>query len=129
LLEILYCILYKYLEITSYLYFILAVCQQKKWIMLSIAQKHDICQAKEINLNIKNIDLANKYLVGKLTITDILNKKECWLAITEEEEALGLWVDNVLNSNQDIDVHILKTKFKKEDELASVPSMKQIENN
>ncbi|CAG8729981.1 4538_t:CDS:2 [Cetraspora pellucida] len=78
--------------------------------------------------NIKNIDLASKYQVGKSTITDILKKKECWLAITIEEEgkikkfrrpkwpkieeALGLWVDNVLNSGQDIDGHILKNKAK-----------------
>ncbi|CAG8846693.1 10356_t:CDS:1, partial [Racocetra persica] len=65
--------------------------------------------------------------VGKSTITDILNEKECWLATTEEEgevkkfrrpkwpkleEALGLWVDNTFNSGQDIDSHILKTKVK-----------------
>ncbi|CAG8850518.1 23788_t:CDS:2, partial [Racocetra persica] len=90
----------------------------KKWVILSATQKHDICQAKEMNPNIKNIDLANKYQVGKSTITDILNEKKCWLATTEEEgepkleEALGLWVDNMLNSGQDIDSHILKTKAK-----------------
>ncbi|CAG8606980.1 16660_t:CDS:2, partial [Cetraspora pellucida] len=97
----------------------------KKRVILSAAQKNDICQAKEMNPNIKNIDLANKYQVGKSTITDILKEKERWLATTEEEgkvkkfrgpkwpkleEALGLWVDNTLNSSQDIDGHILKTK-------------------
>ncbi|CAG8736247.1 11456_t:CDS:1, partial [Cetraspora pellucida] len=57
----------------------------KKCIILFAMQKQDICQAKKMNPNIKNIDLANKYQVGKLTITDILNKKECWLAMTEEK--------------------------------------------
>ncbi|CAG8794362.1 5244_t:CDS:1, partial [Racocetra persica] len=81
--------------------------------ILSAAQKYDICKEKEMNQNIKNVDLANKYNVRKSTITDILKEKEHWLAITIEEEgeikkfrgpkwpkieeALGLWVDNALN--------------------------------
>ncbi|RIB30890.1 DDE superfamily endonuclease-domain-containing protein [Gigaspora rosea] len=118
----------------------------KKRAILSAAQKHDICKAKEMNPNIKNVDLANKYSVGKSTITDILKEKECWLAITTEKE--------------DIDGHILKTKakffanhfliddfyqsdgwltgfkrrhglrqFNKVGEAASAPPMEQIEND
>ncbi|CAG8549678.1 16523_t:CDS:2 [Cetraspora pellucida] len=83
----------------------------KKQVILSVAQKYDICQAKEMDQNIKNIDLE---------------EKEHWLAITIEEEgevkkfhrpkwpkieeALGLWIDNALNSSQDINSHILKKK-------------------
>src|SRR5260363_297408 len=100
----------------------------KKWVVLTAAQKQEICKAKEQNQNIKNIDLANQYSVGKSTITDILKEKERWLAIAVEEQgeikkfcgpkwpkledALGLWVDNALNTGQDIDGHILKTKAK-----------------
>ncbi|CAG8515508.1 6410_t:CDS:2 [Cetraspora pellucida] len=81
-----------------------------------------------MNPIVKNIDLANKYSVEKSTISDILKEKECWLAITTKKEgeirkfhmpkwlklekALGLWVDNALNSGQDINRHILKKKAK-----------------
>ncbi|CAG8775728.1 15392_t:CDS:2, partial [Cetraspora pellucida] len=74
------------------------------------------------------MNLANKYSVEKSTILDILKEKEHWLAITTEEEgkirkfhmpkwsklkeALGLWMNNMLNSGQDIDRHILKEKAK-----------------
>ncbi|CAG8692617.1 9623_t:CDS:2, partial [Cetraspora pellucida] len=58
----------------------------KKRVVLTAAQKHEICKAKEKNLNIKNIDLANQYSVGKSTITDILKEKERWLAIEVEEQ-------------------------------------------
>ncbi|CAG8767248.1 21022_t:CDS:2, partial [Rhizophagus irregularis] len=59
------------------------------------------------------------------TITDILKESERWLTITESQEnvkkfrgpkwpqledALGLWVDNALNTKQDIDGNILKMK-------------------
>ncbi len=66
-----------------------------------------------------------KYNVGKSTITDILRESERWLTITESQEnikkfcgpkwpqledALGLWVDNALNTKQDIDGNVLKVK-------------------
>ena len=57
----------------------------KKRVILFAAQKYDICQTKEMNPSIKNVDLANNYQVGKSTITDILKEKERWLAITTEE--------------------------------------------
>ncbi|CAG8698801.1 15144_t:CDS:2, partial [Funneliformis mosseae] len=59
------------------------------------------------------------------TVTDILNEKERWLAISEGqgnvkkfrnpkwpqlEKELSIWVDNALNIKQDIDDNILKTK-------------------
>ena len=58
----------------------------KKRVILSAAQKRDICKEKEANPLIKNIDLANKHSVGKSTILDILKEKERWLAIATEEE-------------------------------------------
>ncbi|CAB4395344.1 unnamed protein product [Rhizophagus irregularis] len=63
------------------------------------------------------------YNIGKLTVTDILNEKERWLAISGDkgsvkkfcgpkwpqlEKALGLWVDNALNMKQDIDDGIVE---------------------
>ncbi|CAG8610372.1 1949_t:CDS:2, partial [Scutellospora calospora] len=55
----------------------------KKQVILSVAQKHEICKKKEINLIIKNINLTNNYNVN-----------------------------NMLNSGQDIDRYILKEKAK-----------------
>ena len=52
----------------------------KQQVILSAAQKHEICQAKEINPNIKNVDLATNYQVRKSTITDILKKKDHWFS-------------------------------------------------
>ncbi|CAB5344386.1 unnamed protein product [Rhizophagus irregularis] len=97
----------------------------RKRVILSAAQKRELCETKEKNPNLSNISLAQQYRVGKSTITDILKEKERWLSITESqgsikkfrgpkwpqlENALSLWVDNALNTKQDIDGNILKTK-------------------
>ena len=97
----------------------------RKRVVLSAAQKREICELKEKNPNTSNVSLAQQYGVGKSTITDILKEKERWLAILESqgsvkkfrgpkwpqlEDALSLWVDNALNTKQDIDGSILKTK-------------------
>ncbi|CAB5335074.1 unnamed protein product [Rhizophagus irregularis] len=83
--------------------------------------------------------LAQKYNVGKSTITDILRESDRWLTITESQEntkkfhgpkwpqlegALGLWVDNALNTKQDIDGNILK-----QGEAESAPSAESIERD
>src|SRR3954453_11071217 len=93
--------------------------------IFSAAQKREICEIKERELNLSNTSLAQRYNIGKSTVTDILNEKERWLAISggqenikkfrglkwpQLEKALGLWVDNALNTKQDIDGNILKTK-------------------
>ncbi|CAB5390762.1 unnamed protein product [Rhizophagus irregularis] len=98
---------------------------KRKRVNLSAGQKHEICEMKERDLRIQNVELAQKYNVGKSTITDILKESERWLTITESqgkvkkfrgpkwpqlEDALGLWVDNALNTKQDIDGNILKIK-------------------
>ncbi|PKK55696.1 hypothetical protein RhiirC2_651795, partial [Rhizophagus irregularis] len=97
----------------------------RKRVILSAAQKRELCETKEKNPNLSNISLVQQYRVGKSTITDILKEKERWLSITESqgsikkfrgpkwpqlENALSLWVDNALNTKQDIDGNILKTK-------------------
>ena len=97
----------------------------KKRTILTAAQKRELCETKEKEPNLSNTDLAQKYGIGKSTVTDILNNKERWLIISEDqgsikkfrspkwpnlESALSLWVDNALNTKQDIDGNILKTK-------------------
>lgn len=97
----------------------------RKRVSLSAAQKRELCEKKEKNPNLSNVELALQYHVGKSTITDILKEKRRWLSISESQEnvkkfrspkwpqledALGLWVDNALNTKQDIDGNILKTK-------------------
>jgi predicted DNA-binding protein YlxM (UPF0122 family) len=97
----------------------------RKRVSLSAAQKRELCETKEKNPDLSNVELAVQYNVGKSTITDILKEKERWLAISESqgsvkkfrgpkwpqlENALSLWVDNALNTKQDIDGNVLKTK-------------------
>ncbi|UZO17993.1 uncharacterized protein OCT59_009321 [Rhizophagus irregularis] len=97
----------------------------RKRTILSAAQKREICETKEREPNLSNTSIAQRYNIGKSTVTDILNEKERWLAISGDkgsvkkfrgpkwpqlEKALGLWVDNALNMKQDIDGNILKTK-------------------
>ncbi|CAB5377698.1 unnamed protein product [Rhizophagus irregularis] len=98
---------------------------KRKRVNLSAGQKREICEMKERDPCIQNVELAQKYNVGKSTITDILKESERWLTITESQEnvkkfcgpkwpqledTLGLWVDNALNTKQDIDGNILKMK-------------------
>ena len=54
----------------------------KKRTILSAAQKCEICETKENELSLSNVELAQKYNIRKSTVTDILNEKERWLAIS-----------------------------------------------
>ncbi|CAB5342952.1 unnamed protein product [Rhizophagus irregularis] len=97
----------------------------KKRTILTAEQKCEICEIKEKGPYTSNVYLAQKYNIRKSTVTDILNEKERWLTISEEqrkikkfcgpkwpllENALSLWVDNALNTKQDIDGNIIKIK-------------------
>ncbi|CAB4397028.1 unnamed protein product [Rhizophagus irregularis] len=97
----------------------------KKRTILTAEQKREICEIKEKGSHTSNVYLAQKYNIRKSTVTDILNEKERWLTISEEqrkiknfrgpkwpllENALSLWVDNALNTKQDIDGNIIKIK-------------------
>ncbi|CAB4425968.1 unnamed protein product [Rhizophagus irregularis] len=97
----------------------------KKRTILTAEQKRELCETKEQEPKISNVDLAQKYNIGKSTVTDILNEKERWLAISGDqrkikkfrgpkwpqlESALSLWVDNALNTKQNIDGNIIKIK-------------------
>jgi hypothetical protein len=48
----------------------------KKRTILSAEQKRELCEIKEKEPNTSNIYLAQKYNVGKSTVTEILNEKE-----------------------------------------------------
>ncbi|CAG8759388.1 15360_t:CDS:1, partial [Cetraspora pellucida] len=50
------------------------------------AQKQDLCRKKQKNPLISNVELAKQYGIGKSTVTDILNEKDRWLAILDEEQ-------------------------------------------
>ena len=54
----------------------------KKRTILSAAQKCEICETKENEPSLSNVELAQKYNIRKSTVTDILNEKERWLAIS-----------------------------------------------
>ena len=55
----------------------------KKRTILFAAQKCEICETKENESSLSNVELAQKYNIRKLTVTDILNEKKRWLAISE----------------------------------------------
>ena len=57
----------------------------RKRTILSAAQKREICEAKEREPSLSNVNLALRYNIGKSTVTDILSDKECWLAISENQ--------------------------------------------
>ncbi|CAB4387394.1 unnamed protein product [Rhizophagus irregularis] len=59
---------------------------KRKRVNLSAGQKREICEMKERDPRIQNVELAQKYNVGKSTITDILKESERWLTITESQE-------------------------------------------
>ncbi|GBC48258.2 tigger transposable element-derived protein 6-like [Rhizophagus irregularis DAOM 181602=DAOM 197198] len=70
---------------------------KRKRVSLSAKQKREICEMKEKDPTLQNVELAQKYNVGKPK----------WPQL---EGALGLWVNNALNTKQDIDGNILKVK-------------------
>ena len=49
---------------------------KRKRVNLSAGQKREICEIKEKDSHVQNIELAQKYNVGKSTITDILKESE-----------------------------------------------------
>ena len=55
----------------------------RKRVILLAAQKREICETKEKNPSFLNIELAQQFCIEKSTVTDILNKKEHWLVISE----------------------------------------------
>ena len=81
-----------------------------KRVILTAAQKCELCETNERNPNLPNVVLAQQYHIGKSPVTDILKKKEYWLESqgsvkkfcglkwSQLEDALSLWVDNALHT-------------------------------
>ena len=61
--------------------------------ILTAAQKRELCETKEKEPNLSNVDLAQKYNIGKSTVTDILKDKERWLVISESQENIKKFCD------------------------------------
>ena len=61
---------------------------KRKRVNLSAGQKREICELKEMDSRIQNVELAQRYNVGKSTITDILRESERWLTLTEGQESV-----------------------------------------
>src|SRR4051794_5671965 len=100
---------------------------KKKRTTLTKAQKKEVCILAKNNPSLKHQDLANKFDVGRSTITEILAKKDYFLNINETsiasqqkrdrhaffpqlEETLALWFDEAIKHNLIITGEILKTK-------------------
>ncbi|CAG8781982.1 14140_t:CDS:1, partial [Cetraspora pellucida] len=102
----------------------------------------NLCEQKEQNPYLTYNELAKIYQIGRSTVSDILKEKMRWLSISgvelekkkfckpkwpKLEDALGLWVDNALASNQDIDGNILKAKAVFFAEKLNIDNFKQSE--
>ncbi|CAB5370281.1 unnamed protein product [Rhizophagus irregularis] len=110
---------------------------KRKRVNLSTGQKCKICEMKERDLRIQNVELTQKYNIGKSTITDILKESKCWLTITESQENVkkfrGPKQVILLNSFQGWlggfkKWHDLR-RFKKQGEAESAPSAESIERD
>ena len=53
------------------------IISKRKRVNLSAGQKREICEMKEKDSRVQNVELVQKYNVGKSTITDILKESEC----------------------------------------------------
>lgn len=100
-----------------------------KKVVLSYAQKHQLCLDAQQTPRLTQVELAAKYNVKQNTVSDILKKKDKWLLINPEsedankqkdrpscfpqvEEALSLWITNALAAEVVINGDILREKAK-----------------
>ena len=60
----------------------------RKRTILTAAQKREICETKEREPCLSNVSIAQRYNIGKSTVTDILNEKERWLAISGDQGSI-----------------------------------------
>ncbi|GBC31133.2 CENP-B homolog protein 2-like [Rhizophagus irregularis DAOM 181602=DAOM 197198] len=103
--------------------------QTKKRVVLTHAQKHQLCLDYEQTPRPTQEELAVIYKIKQNTVSDILKKKDKWLLVdpdSEEankqrerppcfpqvEEALALWVTNALSAEIVINGDILREKAK-----------------
>ena len=105
--------------------------------ILTIAQKKELCQKKESNPRLKNIEIANKYGIGESTVSEILKAKDRWLALEDDslqknskrerksyfsqiEEAVALWAEQAIQDGITFNGNVLQNKAKKLAELMGI---------
>ncbi|GES96528.1 tigger transposable element-derived protein 6-like [Rhizophagus clarus] len=103
--------------------------QPNKRVVLTHAQKHQLCLDSQKTPRLTQTELANLYNIKQNTVSDILKKKDKWLFINPDseesnkqrekqvhfpqvEEALSLWITNALSANLVINGDILREKAK-----------------
>ena len=100
---------------------------KRKHTAIKLAQKIEICNIKSTNPTIKNVELASRYGIGDSTITDILKKQHHYLSLSPNnyitnlcrekpskyptvEQALALWIDQVVDGNCSLSGHTVIQK-------------------
>jgi hypothetical protein len=103
--------------------------QTKKRVVLTHAQKRQLCLDYQKTPRPTQEELATLYNIKQNTVSDILKKKEKWLSVNPEseesnkqrekpvrfpqiEEALLLWTTNALTADLIINTDILREKAK-----------------
>jgi hypothetical protein len=103
--------------------------QPKKRVVLTHAQKHQLCLDFQKTPRPTQEELAVIYKIKQNTVSDILKKKDKWLLVNPEseeankqrerlpafpqvEEALALWITNALDAELIINGDILREKAK-----------------
>ena len=100
---------------------------KRKHTPIKLVQKIEICKVKSTNPTIKNAELASRYGIGESTITDILKKQRHYLSLLPNnytmnlcrekpskypavEQALALWIDQVVDGNCSLSGHTVIQK-------------------
>src|ERR1044071_10008086 len=103
--------------------------QPKKRVVLTYAQKHQLCLDYQKTPRPTQEELANIYKIKQNTVSDILKKKDKWLLVNPEseeankqrdeapyfpqiEEALAIWTTNAIAAEIVISGDILREKAK-----------------
>jgi hypothetical protein len=103
--------------------------QTKKRVVLTHAQKRQLCLDYQKTPRPTQEELATLYKIKQNTVSDILKKKEKWLSVNPDseesnkqrekstrfpqvEEALSLWTTNALAADLIINTDILREKAK-----------------
>ena len=76
----------------------------RKRTILSAAQKREICEAKEREPSLSNVNLTLRYNIGKSTVTDILSDRNVGLQFQEIKE---ISKNFVVQSGLNLKVHLV----------------------
>ena len=103
--------------------------QPNKRVVLTHAQKHQLCLDSQKTPRLTQTELATLYNIKQNTVSDILRNKDKWLLVNPDleeankqreknvhfpqvEEALSLWITNALSANLIISDDTLHKKAK-----------------